>query len=78
MKVRSKSRLIPARPPAQGQATKDIIIEMEGQGCDVVEDGFWEDIERAAYGPFDDPSHEGNDYPDALQDLDERSVVLSG
>lgn len=51
---------------------------MEGEGCDLVEEGFWQDIEFAATGPLDDLSHEGNDYPNILSDLDERAVILSG
>lgn len=51
---------------------------MEGEGCDLVEDGFWRDIDFASNRPLNDPSHEGNDYPDVLAGLEARPIVLSG
>lgn len=51
---------------------------MEGDGQDDTEEGFWQDIELAVSGPQVELSHEGNDYPDVLNDLNERMFLLSG
>ncbi|KAG8934435.1 hypothetical protein FRC00_012136, partial [Tulasnella sp. 408] len=62
----------------RGQETEEVILEMEGDGKDDIKEGFWQDIELAVLGPQVEPSHEGNDYPDVLTDLNERLLLLSG
>lgn len=55
-----------------------MILELEGDEKDGIEEGFWQDIELAVSGPQVELSHEGNDYPDVLTDLNERPILLSG
>ncbi|KAG8939000.1 hypothetical protein FRC04_007139 [Tulasnella sp. 424] len=63
---------------AYNQETEEVILAIEGEANDAIEDGFWQDIELAAYGPVGDPNHGGNDYPNIMADLQQRAVLLSG
>lgn len=63
---------------ARNQETQEIVVGLEDGGHDPIEDGFWQDIDLAASGPLEDPSHEGNDYPNIMADLHQRAILLSG